>query len=145
MIAHLSQSVGKDGTLIAIDAESAMIDYLNDHKQEFGPASVVPQKVGFSDPELPAASVDGVLILDTWHHVEEREAYAKKVYSALKQDGRFVVVDYAVDAEVGPPKQMRLSPEQVIEQLESVGFQAAVFAETMPFHYVVIGHKRQAP
>lgn len=141
MVAHLSNAVGKDGTVIAIDAESAMIEYLTKHKSELGPSVIVPQKVGFSDPELPPASVDGVLIVDTWHHVAGREAYAKKVYDGLKQDARFVVVDYEVDAEVGPPAKMRLSPEQVVNQLEAAGFRAEVVAEAMPRHYMVVGHK----
>jgi predicted methyltransferase len=141
LVAHLSNAVGKDGTVIAIDAEPAMIEYLADHKSQLGPATVVPQKVGFSDPELAAASVHGVVTLDTWHHVAGREAYARKVFDGLKQGGRFVVVDYEVDAEVGPPQQMRLSPEQVIKQLEAAGFNAAVVPETMPRHYIVVGTK----
>ncbi|XZE44167.1 class I SAM-dependent methyltransferase [Pirellulaceae bacterium SH467] len=141
MVAHLSREVGKDGTVIAIDAESAMIEYLISHKSQLGPAAVVPQKVGFSDPELEPGSVHGVLTLDTWHHVADREAYARKVFTGLKNGGRFVVVDYEVDAEVGPPQQMRLSPDQVIRQLEEAGFRAEVVPESMPFHYMVVGHK----
>jgi predicted methyltransferase len=141
MVAHLSREVRKEGTVIAIDAESAMIEYLISHKSQLGPAAVVPQKVGFSDPELEPGSVHGVLTLDTWHHVGDRDAYARKVFTGLKNGGRFVVVDYEVDAEVGPPQQMRLSPDQVIRQLEEAGFRAEVVPESMPFHYMVVGHK----
>ena len=141
MVAHLSNTVGSNGTVIAIDAESAMIEYLTEHNSQLGPATIVPKKVGFSDPELASASVDGVLTLDTWHHVANREAYARKVYDALKQGGRFVVVDFEVDADVGPPKAMRLSPGQVIEQLEAAGFRTQEFPESMPRHYIVVGTK----
>ncbi len=137
----MSNAVGKDGTVIAIDAEPAMIEYLANHKSQLGPATVVPQKVGFSDPELSVASMHGVVTLDTWHHVADREAYAQKVFNGLKEGGRFVVVDYEVDAKVGPPQQMRLSPEQTSKQLEAAGFRAAVAPETMPRHYIVVGTK----
>jgi predicted methyltransferase len=141
MAAHLSKAVGKSGTVIAVDASAAMIDYLAKRSAELVPAKIVPRKVGPDDPELPTASVDGVLTLDTWHHIKGREAYAKKVYEALKRGGRFVVVEYEVDAEVGPPKAMRLEPAQVTKQLEAAGFRAEILRESMPRHYMVVGHK----
>jgi predicted methyltransferase len=141
MVAPLSKGVGARGTIIAIDASAEMVEYLTDRKDDLGPATIVPRKVGPDDPELQAASVDGVLTLDTWHHVNEREAYARKVYEGLKRGGRFVVVDYEIDAEVGPPEAMRLDPLQVVKQLNEAGFQAEIARESMPRHYMVIGHK----
>lgn len=141
MVAHLSRAVGTGGTVIAVDAEPAMVEYLAKRSADLGPARIVPRKVGPDDPELPPASVDAVLTLDTWHHVQGREAYARKVYEGLKRGGRFVVVDYEVGAEVGPPKAMRLEPGQVTKQLEAAGFRAEVVRESMPRHYLVVGHK----
>lgn len=141
MVAPLSKAVGKNGTVFAIDASAEMVEYLAKRKDELGPARIVPQKVGFDDPELKVASMDAVLTLDTWHHVKGREAYARKVYVGLKPGGRFVVVEYTVDAEVGPPKAMRLVPGQVMKQLEAAGFRVEVLPESMPRHYIVVGHK----
>tara|TARA_R110002049_G_scaffold4601_5_gene32482 strand:+ start:671407 stop:672207 length:801 start_codon:yes stop_codon:yes gene_type:complete len=143
MVAHLSKAVGDSGAVIAIDAEAAMIDYLTEHSPDLGPATIVPQKVGFHDPELKAESVDGVLILDTWHHMNERESYAKKVHASLKRGGRFVIVDYQPDAEVGPPKSMRLDPSDVVLQLAAAGFDSNIIVESMPRHFMVVGIKRE--
>lgn len=141
LVAHLSRAVGKEGTVIGIDAERAMIEYLASHRAELGPATIMPRKVGPDDPELQSASADSVLTLDTWHHVAGQESYAQKVYSGLKPGGRFVVVDHTVDADVGPPKEMRLGPEQVVKQLEAAGFRVEIVPESMPRHYMVVGHK----
>lgn len=141
MVAHLSKAVGSDGTVIAIDAEAAMVAYLTKRDAELGPARIMPRKVGPDDPELQPTSVEAVLTLDTWHHVKGREAYARKVYDGLKPGGRFVVVDYEPDAEVGPPKEMRLAAAQVKKQLEAAGFRVEVLRESMPRHYMVVGHK----
>ncbi|WP_436716945.1 class I SAM-dependent methyltransferase [Roseiconus lacunae] len=65
MVAHLSEAVGRNGTVIAIDAEAAMIEYLAKHLPELGPAHIVTQKVDFHDPELKRESVHGDLALDT--------------------------------------------------------------------------------
>ncbi|MDB5347740.1 MAG: Methyltransferase type 11 [Schlesneria sp.] len=141
MVAPLSNAVGRDGIVIPLDSSAEMIEYLIERSAELGPAKVLPKKVHAHDPELQPATVDAVLTLDTWHHVDSREAYAKKVYEALKPDGRFVVVDYNVDAEVGPPQSMRLAPERVVKQLEAAGFRVEVVKESMPRHYLVVGFK----
>ncbi len=141
MVAHLSKAVGQDGTVIAIDSEAAMIEYLADQRPELGPATIVPHLVGHDDPGLQSGSVDGVLTLDTWHHVDGREAYARKVFDGLKAGGRFVVVDHDLDASVGPPAAMRLDPGRLSKELEAAGFRVEVVKESMPRHYMVVGHK----
>lgn len=141
MVAHLSRAVGKSGTVLAIDTEAAMVEYLSKRSSDLGPAKVVVQKVGPNDPQLKPASMDAVLTLDTWHHITEHDAYAKKVYKGLKRGGRFTVVDYDVDAKVGPPQAMRLRTEQVTQQLEAAGFRVEVMRERMPRHYMIVGHK----
>lgn len=141
MAAHLSEAVGESGTVIAIDAEAAMIDYLTNRSKDLGPATIVPRKVTAASPDLQNASVDGVITLNTWHHIDGREAYAKKVYEGLKPGGRFVVVDFEVDAESGPPQEMRLEPGRVAKELEAGGFRAEVAHESMPQQYMVVGHK----
>lgn len=141
MVAHLSKAAGKDGTVIAIDASTQMIEYLTKRSADLGPAKIVPRMVRPDDPEIQPDSVDGVLTLDTWHHVNSQEAYAKKVYEGLKQGGRFVVVEYEVESEIGPPKEMRLEPAQVTKQLEAAGFRVEIVRESMPRHYMVVGHK----
>ena len=134
MVPPLSNAVGRDGIVIPLDLSAEMIEYLIERSAEWGPAKVLPKKVHAHDPELQPATVDAVLTLDTWHHVDSREAYARKVYEALKPGGRFAIVDYNVDAEVGPPQSMRLQPEQVTKQLEAAGFRVAVVKESMPRH-----------
>lgn len=139
MVAHLSKAVGPDGTIFAIDASAEMIEFLS--KADLGPATIVPRKVGLNDPELNPGSVDFVLTLDTWHHMDSQEDYAKKVYLGLKPGGRFAVIDYEVGAETGPPLEMRLGPLQVTNHLEAAGFRVEVVPESMPRHYMVVGHK----
>jgi predicted methyltransferase len=73
--------------------------------------------------------------------MSEREAYARKVYAGLKRGGRFVVVEATVDAESGPPQEMRLEPARVMQELEAAGFRVELAGESMPQHYMVVGIK----
>jgi predicted methyltransferase len=141
MVAHLSKAVGERGTVIAIDASAAMIEYLSARSGDLGPAMIIPRKVGYDSPDLNMGSVDGVLTLDTWHHVGGREVYAKEVYAGLKHGGRFVVVDYNFDAADGPPLEIRLKAAQVSEELEAARFRVETVCESMPSHFMVVGRK----
>lgn len=142
MVAHLSRAVGENGVVIAIDSEEAMITYLTKRSEQLGPATVVPRRVSAMSPELQPASADGVITLDTWHHINSREEYARKVYVGLRNGGRFVVVESNVDAESGPPVEMRIEPDRVMKELEAGGFRVELARESMPRHYMIVGHKK---
>lgn len=141
MVAHLSKAVGENGTVIAIDAEDAMIEYLSNHIEALRPATVIPQKVGADDPNLPNESVDAILILDVWHHIGGRLDYAKKLHAAVKPGGRLVIVDSEIDAEIGPPMNMRIAPDEAQRELVAAGFRAEVVGESMPRHYMIVANK----
>lgn len=141
MVGHLSKAAGENGTVIAIDAEDAMIEYLSNRIETLRPATVIPQKVSPDDPNLPNESVDAILILDTWHHIGGRLDYAKKLHAALKPRGRLVIVDSETEAAIGPPKDMRVAPEQVERELVAAGFRVEVVGESMPRHYMIVANK----
>lgn len=141
MVAHLSKAVGENGTVIAVDAEEAMIKYLSSRVEDLRPATVLPQKVAADDPNLLNESVDAILILDVWHHLGGRLDYAKKLYAALKPRGRLVVVESEPTAASGPPKEMWMAPEEAQAELAAAGFRIGVADESMPRHYMIVAIK----
>lgn len=86
---------------------------------------------------------DGVVTLNTWHHVEKRVAFATKLRESLRDGGRLVVVDFLAEPTEGkgPPLEMRLPASTVVEELRAAGFNAEVLEETLPRHYIVVGSK----
>ena len=80
-----------------------------------GLGPVEARVVALDDPGLPAGSIDRVLIVDTWHHIDGRAAYAAKLRGALAPGGAVFVVDFTLEAKHGPPARHRLRPEQVME------------------------------
>lgn len=139
LLGHLSEAVGPKGQVIALDAEEAMIEYLEGKRDELG-ENVQARKVPWDDPGLEPDSVDALVTLNTWHHVRERVAYAEKIRRGLKPGGRFVVVEFTKDSPNGPPKRMRLTAAQVKKELVAAGFQARVVKdEELPRHHIVVG------
>lgn len=141
MLPHLSRAVGEGGAVLALDGEDAMVAYLEENRSALG-ENVEVVKVPWDSPGVAPGSLDRLVTVNTWHHVGGREAYAAKVHEALKPGGRFVVVDFTMDAPMGAPMKMRLEESAVVAELEAGGFAASVAQETMPHHYVVVGVKR---
>lgn len=143
LIPKLSTAVGPEGAVLAADIEPKMLAFLDDAAKKEGWTNVRTHASAPDDPRLEPGSVNAVVALNVWHHVGEREAYAKKLYDALAPGGRFVVVDFLKeDTEgFGPPMEMRLVAEQVVRELTAGGFETSIIEETMPRHYVVVGVK----
>lgn len=138
---RLSAAVGESGKVLALDVEPNLIDFITERAQREGWANVEPRRVPYDDPELGEASVDRILIVDTWHHIAERPAYAAKLWKALKPGGAVYVVDLTRESPHGPPVEERLSPEQISQELSEGGFQVEVAEETLPYQFVVVGRR----
>ncbi|MCP3959699.1 MAG: methyltransferase domain-containing protein [bacterium] len=136
---YLSKAAGDGGKVLALDPEADMIRFISERARREKLGNVEARQIPFDDPELAAASVDRVLIVNTWHHIGERADYAKKLLAALKPGGRVYIVDFDRDSPSGPPVQERLEPELVIGELLGGGLQAEMVKEELPRQYVVVG------
>lgn len=135
----LARAAGVTGTVLAVDAEPDMVRYLTKRVEDERLTNVRVSRARTDDPALPAGAVDRILVVDTWHHLEGREAYAKKLATALRPGGRIIVVDFKPDATQGPPRHMRFAAEQVVRELVATGrLTAQVDARSLPEQYLVV-------
>lgn len=139
-LSHLAQAVGPKGRVIALDVEPNMVEFMRRRAQTSGWSQVSAGTVPPDDPKLQPASVDRILIVNTWHHIGQRPVYAAKLARALKRGGSVWVVDFTRESDIGPPADHRLSAEEVLAELAAGGLRAAVVTEeTLPKQYVVRG------
>jgi SAM-dependent methyltransferase len=137
-LSHWSKAVGPEGRVLALDVEPNMVEYMKRRGAKNGWGNVEARVVAPDDPGLPDGGVDRIVIVDTWHHIDDRSAYASKLARALRSGGFVLVVDFTRESDMGPPAAHRLPPEQVVRELEGGGLRAHVVAgETLPKQYVV--------
>jgi predicted methyltransferase len=136
---YLARAVGASGTVLELDSESAMVDYLRARIAREQLAHVEAGLVREDDPQLADKSVARILIVDTWHHIDHRDAYAAKLFNALACGGAVLIVDFTAESPIGPPREMRLAPATVVDELAKAGFAARVVDETLPHQYAVLG------
>jgi cyclopropane fatty-acyl-phospholipid synthase-like methyltransferase len=139
---HLSRAVGPAGRVVALDVEEGMASWIRDRAKREGLANVEARAIPADDPRLEPGRADRILVVDTWHHVADRERYARKLAAALAPGGRVVVVDFTKEATRGPPPAHRIPADQVVRELEAGGLEARIVAEELPEQYVVAGTRR---
>ena len=82
-----------------------------------------------------------MLIVDVWHHLEDRPAYARALAAALKPGGMIAIVDFTLESQHGPPPQHRIKSEAVIAELTSAGLAAEIATESLPDQYIVLARR----
>lgn len=141
-VSALARRVGDTGQVLALDVEPKMITFLERRVKDQQLTNVRPQRVSADDPGLPPASASRILIVNTWHHIDDRASYAKKLAAALTLDGQLWIIDFTLDADQGPPAKYRLAPEKIIQELEQGGLDAElVTPEPLPKQYIIRAHR----
>ncbi len=126
------------GQVLATDIEPAMVTYMAERARREQLTNLKAVQSTADDPALPAGGVDRILVVDVWHHLGDRIAYAKALGAALRTDGKILVVDFKLDSDRGPPTPMKLAPDQIASDLRAAGFQTAVTDSLLPDQYLVL-------
>lgn len=149
-IAHI---VGGIGRTMAVDVDA---NALSVAKQRAEDAGIAPQAVRWL--EMDAADLveklpsmpDYVLLANSFHSFEDKQQLARNVFNVLRPGGQFAVVNWhhrlREDTTVlgqprGPETEYRLTPEQVMDDVLSVGFKLHGVVELPPYHYGILFDK----
>jgi ubiquinone/menaquinone biosynthesis C-methylase UbiE len=136
---RLSSAVGPAGLVLAIDPEPDMVKHLGGRARKDGLGNVLPVLGLPDEPFLPRGRVDRVLIVDTYHHIDDRLAYFGRMRDALAPGGRIAVVDFHKrPLPVGPPPEHKLEREFVVNEMTQAGWRLADEKTSLPYQYFLI-------
>lgn len=133
---YLSKAVAPGGIVLAIDTEPEMVRQLGQRALKEGTANVVPVLALPQEPFLPPGRADRVLIVDTFHHIDDRIRYVRRLADALAPGGSVVIIDFHKrPLPVGPPPQHKLARDFVVDEMKQAGFRLADEKTFLPYHY----------
>ena len=136
---RFSNALKESGKVYAVDVSQDMIDYMNRRFQETNARNVTTVMAAADDPRLPDASVDRIFICDTWHHIENRPQYLARLKKALRAGGQIIMIDFQKrELPVGPPIDMKIAREDLIQQMESSGFRLVQEHTFLPYQYFLV-------
>ena len=125
------------GRVYGVDIEPSMVEYLSARATKEGLENLHAVLGTPDDPKLPE-SVDLVLVVDTYHHIENRPAYFQRLGSQLKPGGRLAIVDFNKGQPMGPPEEMRIAPEQLKSELAQAGYRLREEHAFLPNQYFLV-------
>jgi SAM-dependent methyltransferase len=126
-----------EGKVFAADVEPDMVRYLGVRAEREHLANLTPVQAGADAANLPEP-VDLILVIDTYHHIDDRTRYFAALQSSLRPGGRLVIIDFKADSPNGPPAQHRIPPERVTHELAAAGYALTEKFEFLPRQYGLI-------
>ena len=137
--AHWARAVGPDGAVLAVDVEPAMVAYMRDRARREATPNVVPILGSPDNPRLPPRSVDWIVLVDTYHHIDARRDYFRRLHRAARPGARLVVVDFVPGPlPVGPPPGHKIAPDRVQAELTAAGWALERRWDGLPYQYVLV-------
>ena len=135
----LSRAVGPEGKVYAVDLEPKMVEYMKQRAIREETPNVIPQVAEPEDPKLADGSVDRILIVDTYHHINNRLDYFGRLKKALRPGGRVAIVDFKKkELPVGPPVEHKLERGQIVDEMQAAGYHLASEPDFLPYQNFLI-------
>lgn len=93
MSLKLAKVVGNLGRVYAVDIEQNRLDRLQEHAAQSNVVNIIPIKGNYDDPHLPPNTLDAVLIIDTYHEMDDHEDMLAHVRESLQVGGKLVICE----------------------------------------------------
>jgi ubiquinone/menaquinone biosynthesis C-methylase UbiE len=140
---RLASKVVPTGKVLAVDIQPEMLQLLTNRMTSAGITNVLPVLGSVSDPNLPANSVDLVVMVDVYHEFEFPFEMMSRICRALKPGGRVAFVEFrAEDAQVPIKPVHKMSAAQVRKEMSVLPLEWARTDELLPRQHLMIFTKR---
>jgi protein-L-isoaspartate O-methyltransferase len=139
---RLAQSVGPKGVVYAVEIQQEMLDILTNKMVSVGIHNVKPVLGDITDPKLPAASVDLILMVDVYHEFDHPHEMVTAMVRALKPGGRMVFVEFRGEDPKVPIKPLhKMTEAQVRKEMAGSSLKWVETSEVLPIQHIIIFQK----
>jgi SAM-dependent methyltransferase len=144
-----SELVGPSGKVLGIDTVEDHLNYIKSLYSKFAIKNVETIKDRPDSAGVPANSTDMIFMCSLYHIIyttlteEVKDRFVNSLKTALKPDGRLVIVDNAVVTQGTLPYHgPHIAKELIIGQLYYYGFDLSEQYQFIPQRYVLVFKKR---
>jgi len=131
-----------EGKVYAVEIQDEAIQYLQNRTKELGFSNVVPILGAEQTPNLPANSIDLVIMVDVYHELEYPQEMLNAIKESLKPDGKILLIEYrGEDPEVAIKPLHKMTVKQVEKELKANGFKLAENGQFMNIQHFLVFEK----
>lgn len=140
---RMAKAVGEKGVVYGVEIQQEMLDLLNTRMKRRGVTNVRPVLGTVTDPKLPAASLDLVIMVDVYHEFDHPHEMMERICAALKPGGRVVFVEYRGEDPDVPIKPLhKMTEAQVRKEMTLFPLDWIETVRTLPRQHIIIFRRR---
>lgn len=142
----IAKLVGPQGTVWAVDIQPEMLELLAERAAARNVTNLKPTLGGLTSPNLPAATIDLVLLVDVYHEFSHPTQMLAEVRASLKPTGRVALVEYRQEDPDVPIKRLhKMSQRQVMKEYQANGFKLVGQFDELPWQHVFFFARDDSP
>jgi ubiquinone/menaquinone biosynthesis C-methylase UbiE len=139
---RIAKKVGESGVVYGVDIQPEMLELLEKRMAMFRIKNVKPVMGTTTDPKLPPASCDTMIMVDVYHEFDQPFEMLQSMVAALKPGGRIVFVEYRGEDPNVPIKLVHKMTEAQVKK--EMAAQSLEFVETigvLPRQHIIVFRK----
>jgi ubiquinone/menaquinone biosynthesis C-methylase UbiE len=130
------------GKVFAVEIQPKLLEIIKKRAREMQVKNVFPIPGRLTDPNLPEAGVEVVLMVDAYHEFSYPREMMEAIFGALKPGGRVIVIEYrGEDPRVAKPPNHKMTEAQLIKEMEAVGLRWRATKDFLPQQHFMVFEK----
>lgn len=141
---RLAKLTGTNGVVFAVDIQPEMLALLTNQLAAEKIFNVQPVLGTITDPKLPPASVDLILMVDVYHEFDHPFEMVAAMCAALKPSGRIVFVEFrGEDPDVPIKRVHKMTEAQVRKEMNVHPLDWVETIRILPQQHIVVFSKKK--
>jgi ubiquinone/menaquinone biosynthesis C-methylase UbiE len=140
----IAAKTGDTGVVYGVEIQQEMLDLLAKRMEQTGIRNVKPVLGTTTDPKLPPASCDTMILVDVYHEFDFPYEMVRKMIDGLKPGGRIVFVEYRKEDPAVPIKEVHKMSEAQLKK-EMTAHPELEYSETLgvlPRQHIIVFRKK---
>jgi ubiquinone/menaquinone biosynthesis C-methylase UbiE len=143
---RLAKAVGPNGVVFAEDIQPGMLARLKSNAQTAQVGNIVTVLGTESNPHLPEAKLDLVLLVDVYHEFSRPERMLDRIRESLKANGELVLLEFRKeDPSVPIRPEHKMSVDEVRAEVAPEGYEFEKVVDSLPWQHIIFFRKGRLP
>jgi len=131
--------LANEGKVFAVDIQKEMLAAIQSKKEKTGISNIELVQGSEKSVNLPANSVDKVLLVDVYHEFNFPYEMIQSIIKALKPNGKIYLIEYRAEDKTVPIKRLhKMSEEQAVKEMKAAGLTLQENIDNLPWQHCMV-------